>query len=211
MGNQAHRPPGRLILVKHGKPAIVPEIPRSRWTLSDEGRAAATVLAARLAAYDPVALFASPEPKAHDTARAIGKALSLPTVVDADLAEQRADENPFLPPDEIEALIVRALEAPDDLILGEETGAAARARFAEAMVRVGEAGEGTKVVVAHGRIITFWLSRELGFAPVPFWRRLGLTSAVVVEATAMRSWTRSRSLTGLGRPSSATGCASSPL
>lgn len=180
MGNQAHRT-ARLILVKHGKPAIVPEVPRSQWRLSDEGRLAAQALAVSLAPYEPAAVFASPEPKAHDTARAMGEAWGLPVAVDADLAEQRADENPFVSPPEIEALILRALQNPDDLILGEETGAAARARFDAAMTRVMAAGEGTKVVVAHGRIITFWLSARLGFDPVPFWTSLGFTQAVVVD------------------------------
>lgn len=184
MGNQAHRPPGRLILVKHGKPDIAPDVPRSKWTLSEEGRADAMALAVKLAAFESVALFASPEPKAHDTARAIGEVLRLSPTVDADLAEQRADENAFLPPAEIEALILRALENPDELVLGEETGAAARTRFDAAITRVAQAAEGTKVVVAHGRIITFWLSHQLGFAAVPFWRRLGLTSAVVVDGEA---------------------------
>jgi broad specificity phosphatase PhoE len=180
VGNQAHRP-SRLILVKHGKPAIVPEAPRSRWRLSDEGRATAEALAGKLAPYEPAAVFASPEPKAHDTARAMAGAWGLPVAVDDDLAEQRADQNPFVAPAEIEALILRALQNPDDLILGEETGAAARDRFDAALVRIAAAGQGTKVVVAHGRIITFWLSARLGLDPVPFWKSLGFTQAVVVD------------------------------
>lgn len=184
MGNQTHRSPqgvelARLILVKHGKPTIVPEIPRSKWRLSEEGREAARRFAAVLAPYDPAAVFASPEPKAHDTARAMAEALGLPVSVDDDLCEQRADENPFVSPAEIEAQILKALQNPDQLILGEETGAAARARFDRAMTRV--AGEGTRVVVAHGRVITFWLSARFGFDPVPFWKSLGFNQGVVVE------------------------------
>lgn len=178
MGNQAHRP--ALILVKHGKPAIVPDAPRSLWALSDEGQASASRLAGKLARFDPKFLFASPELKAHDTAAAMGEVLGLPVRTDEDLAEHRADHNPFVSAAEIEALIARALRDPDHLIMGEETGAAARARFAAAMERVAAAGEGTKVVVAHGRIISLWLSAELGFDPVPFWRRLGFTSAAVL-------------------------------
>lgn len=180
MGNQAHRA-SRLILVKHGKPAISPEVPRSRWRLSDDGRLAAEVLAKILAPYEPAAVFTSPEPKAHDSARAMAGIWGLPVAVDENLAEQRADENPFVSRAEIEALILRALQNPADLILGEETGAAARERFDAAMARVAATGEGTKVVVAHGRIITFWLSARLGFDPVPFWKSLGFTQAAVVN------------------------------
>ncbi|CAN5475395.1 histidine phosphatase family protein [soil metagenome] len=179
MGNQAHRP--ALILVKHGQPAIVPDLPRSLWALSDEGRANAVALAGKLARFDPVSLFASPEPKAHDTAAAMGEVLGLAVRTDQDLAEHRADHNPFVSPAEIEALIELALRDPDHLVMGEETGAAARARFARAMARVATAGAGTKVVVAHGRIISLWLSAELGFDPVPFWRRLKFTSGAVLS------------------------------
>ncbi|MDO8324132.1 MAG: histidine phosphatase family protein [Phenylobacterium sp.] len=178
MGNQAHRP--ALILVKHGQPAIVPEVPRSQWALSDEGRTLASRLAEKLARFEPAQLFASPESKAHDTAAAMGEVLGLAVRTDPDLAEHRADHNPFVSPAEIEALIERALRDPDHLVMGEETGAAARARFAAAMERVAAAGHGTKVVVAHGRIISLWLSAQLAFDPVPFWRRLGFTSAAVV-------------------------------
>lgn len=178
MGNQAHRP--ALILVKHGKPAIAPDVPRSRWALSEEGRVGASRLAGKLARFEPKFLFASPELKAHDTAAAMGEALDLPVRTDRDLAEHRADDNPFVSQAEIEALIERALRDPDRLVMGEETGAAARARFAEAMARVAAAGEGAKVVVAHGRIISLWLSAEREFDPVPFWRRLGFVTAAVL-------------------------------
>ncbi len=181
MGNQTDRPSGRLIFVKHGKPAIVPDIPRSQWALSDEGGASARSLARKLAALEPVRLFSSPERKAHDTALAMGEVLGLRVQRDSDLAEQRADDNAFVSPAEIEALIEGVLREPERLVMGEETGEAARLRFAAAMARIVEVGQGTKVVVAHGRIISLWLSAELGFDPVPFWRRLGFACAAVVD------------------------------
>jgi probable phosphoglycerate mutase len=184
MGNQADRPagglrPGRLILVKHGQPQIAPDVPRSGWALSSEGREASTRLAAKLAGFEPQALFASTETKAHDTALAIGEVLGLPVRGDDDLREHRADENPFVSPTEIADLIERALRDPDHLVMGEETGVSARARFARAIGRVEAAGGG--IVVAHGRIITFWLSARLGVDPVPLWRKLGFASAVVLS------------------------------
>ena len=179
MGNQTHRP--ALILVKHGQPAIVPDVPRSLWALSDEGRAAASRLAGKLTGFDPQFLFASPERKAHDTAAAMAEVLGLPVRTDLDLAEHRADHNPFVSQAEIEALIEQALREPDRLVLGEETGAAARQRFARAMTRIAAVGPGTKVVVAHGRVISLWLSAQLALDPVPFWRRLGFTCGAVLS------------------------------
>ncbi len=184
MGNQAHRAagPGRLILVKHGQPVVAPDIPRSKWALSAEGREASLALARKLVAFGPRSLFASPEPKAYDTALAMGEVLGLSVQVDADLHEHRADHNPFVTaPGGIEALIEAALRDPDRLVMGEETGSSARARFAAAMGRIAASGQGAKVVVAHGRIITLWLSAQLGFDPAPFWRRLSLASAAVLS------------------------------
>jgi len=184
MGNQTHRAarPGRLILVKHGEPVVAPYTPRSQWALSLEGREAAVALARKLATFSPRTLFASPERKAYDTAQAMGEVLGLSVQPDGDLQEHRADHNPFITtPGGIEALIEAALRDPDRLVMGEETGSSARARFAAAMNRISASGEGAKVVVAHGRIITFWLSARLGFDPVPFWRRLGLGSAAVLS------------------------------
>lgn len=185
MGDQAHRPsegrhPGRLILVKHGQPAIVPDVPRSQWALSEAGRVAAVALAEKLAAFAPTALFASSEPKARDTAQAMGEILGLPVVCDPDFAEHRADHNPFVSPAEIEALIIRALRAPDALVMGEETGAAARARFDAALDRVITMA-GTPIVVAHGRVISLWLGARLGIDPVPLWRALDFTCAAVLS------------------------------
>jgi broad specificity phosphatase PhoE len=183
MGNQADRTARpALILVKHGKPAIEPDRPRSLWALSEEGRAAAVSLAEKLTAYSPGALFSSPEIKAADTARAMGEVLGLGVRIDTDLGEHRADEKPFVSAAEFEANVARLFAEPDTLVMGEETGASARTRFAAAMGRVVSGGAETRIVVAHGRIITLWLSQRKGFEPLPFWKSLGLAHAVLIPA-----------------------------
>lgn len=186
MGDQAHRPAGwsfgRLILVKHGKPEVVEDQPRSSWALSDEGRAKASSLAQKLQAFAPVRLFASAEIKAADTARVMGAVLDLPVTIDAGFGEHRADAKPFGTQAAFEADVARLFADPAVLVMGEETGDAAHDRFDAALSRIAPASAETTVVVAHGRIITLWLSRRLGFEPMPFWRRLGLTSAAVATA-----------------------------
>lgn len=181
MGDQAHRPAARLILVKHGKPRIEPDQPRSEWGLSDAGRAAAASLASKLAAYAPRGLHTSPEPKAHETAAVLGGVFGLTPVVDSHLHEHRADFNPFTIQLEFEALVVRMFAQPQTLVMGEETGRAAHDRFVAAVARIQAEGEGTQAVVAHGRIITLWLSRKLGRDPVTLWRRLGFATAAVLS------------------------------
>jgi probable phosphoglycerate mutase len=180
MGSEADRTPGRLILVKHGQPLIEPARPRSQWELSDAGREAAMRLAGVLARFEPCALFASPERKAADTAAAIGAVLGLPVEVDAGFGEHRADEKPFGTEAAFLAEVAALFAQPEALVMGEETGAAARARFDTALRRT--EGEGTRIVVAHGRVIALWLSGKLGIDPWPFWRALGVGEAVVVGA-----------------------------
>ena len=180
MGNQTHRPTGRLIFVKHGQPQIVAGQPPSSWALSAEGLSAAAALAQRLSVFAPATLWTSPEPKARDTALAMGRVFGLAVTIDAGLAEHHADSSPFSTQDEFELRVERTFSRPEELVMGEETGLAARLRFDAAMTRISE-GKGAKVIVAHGRVITLWLSHRLGFEPMPFWRRLALSSAAVLD------------------------------
>jgi len=185
MGDQTDRPAGplefgQLILVKHGKPQIVADQPRSSWALSDEGRAQAANLAHRLKAFAPTHLLASTEIKAADTAQAIGVVLGLPVTLDAGFGEHRADHQPFGTQAAFEADVARLFAEPTALVMGEETGDAAHDRFDAALRRICSRPAETPVVVSHGRVITLWLSRRLGLEPMAFWRRLGLASAAVV-------------------------------
>ena len=194
MGDQADRPApgdfawpfGRLILVKHGKPQIVEDQPRSGWRLSGEGRVAAGALAAKLADLAPGRLYASPEIKAADTAREIGRVLDLPVEIVPDLGEHRADDKPFGAQAAFEADVARLFAEPQALVMGEETGAAAYARFDAAMTRIAPRAGEAALAVSHGRIITLWLSRRIGVEPMAFWKGLGLASAVVVTAEGYR-------------------------
>lgn len=183
MGNQAHRPPRRLILVKHGQPRIDPDAPPSTWPLSDEGRAAATALAARLDRYEPAALVSSVERKAVETAQAIAAVLGVPVSQDADLGEQHNETGGFQDALVFEALVARMFREPHHLVLGEETGEAARLRFDAALDRQLAAHPvGTLVVVAHGRVISLWAAQVLGIDAMPLWKRLGLATALVISA-----------------------------
>jgi broad specificity phosphatase PhoE len=183
MGNQTHRPPRRLILVKHGQPRIDPEAPPSTWPLSDEGRAAAMALAARLDRYEPAALVCSTELKAVETAQAISTVLGLPVTQDADLGEQRNETGGFEDQMVFEARVARMFREPHHLVLGEETGEAARQRFDAALDRQLAAHPvGTLIVVAHGRVISLWAAQVLGIDAMPLWKRLGLATALVISA-----------------------------
>src|SRR3989344_5017765 len=81
LGDQADRQAGMttasLILVRHGRPVINPDIPPPQWGLCPEGRDAVAALAEKLVAFAPKAAISSPEPKALQTAEIIGQRLSL--------------------------------------------------------------------------------------------------------------------------------------
>lgn len=178
MGDQAHRP-ARLILVKHGMPQIVEDQPRSSWRLSEFGRAGAVRAADGLARLSPDRLLSSAEPKAAETAEAMAPRFGLTPQVDADFGEHRADEAPFGTAAAFEADVAALFADPVGLVMGEETGLAARSRFDAAIARIGPAK--SAVVLAHGRVITLWLSHRLGFDPLPFWKSLSFCHAAVLE------------------------------
>lgn len=181
MGNQAHRPPRRLILVKHGQPDIDPATPPSTWPLSEPGRKAAVELAAKLDHLDPVAVVSSTELKAVETARAMAALLGLPVGQDEGLCEQRNEAGGFRDQAVFEAQVEAMFREPHALVLGEETGEAARLRFAEALDRQMAAHPaGTLIVVAHGRVISLWAAEVLGVEAMVLWKRLGLANALVI-------------------------------
>jgi broad specificity phosphatase PhoE len=164
-----------LILVKHARPAIDPAVPARDWRLGEDGRHGALALAASLSAFGPTCLSASPEPKAAETAAILGQVLGL--------ASQIVDGlEGYLSQDAFEAAIARFFTEPHALVFGEETAAAAGARFATAVERILAADpDATHLIVAHGTVIALEVARRAGVAPFPLWQRLGLPSAIVLD------------------------------
>jgi len=106
----------RLVLVRHSTPEIVPGEPASRWRLSDDGRRRCTSLAQRLAAYQPVVVVASVEPKAAETAQLVAGHLALPCEAATRLHEHERDDIGWLPTREaFEGAIAGLFARPDDL------------------------------------------------------------------------------------------------
>lgn len=170
----------RLILVKHSLPALEPGVPSHEWRLSDVGRARCVPLAERLAAYEPAIIAASPEPKATETGRRVAERLDLPLAVVASLHENDRTNLGWLGSEELEARIARFFAEPDRRIMGNETADEAHARFAAAVENVcTRHPAGTIVIVAHGTVITLFVSHRAGLEPFAFWKRLGLPSFVV--------------------------------
>lgn len=172
-----------LILVKHAMPDLKPEQASSLWTLSEIGRASCISLADALAPYSLAAIVSSTEPKARETAELTGHCLNLPVEVALDLHEHDRTGVPFLAdPAEWDAAIVRFFAEPDKQVLGRETARAAQTRFITAIDDVLERHTGGNIaVVAHGTVISLFVAYHAGVDPMPFWRRLGLPSFVMLR------------------------------
>lgn len=172
-----------LILIRHSMPEIVPGVPASQWSLSDEGRRRCDELAERLAAYEPHVIVTSLEPKAIETGQIVARALGLPTETAPSLHEhERPKVELFGTRQQFEAQVVRLFEHPEELIFGNETADEAHSRFADAIGKVLEAHpSGNLAIVTHGTVLTLFVARAAGLDPVPFWKQLGLPAFVALS------------------------------
>ncbi len=175
-----------LLLVKHAMPQLEPDVTSREWRLSDAGREGAAHLAARLAPYAPGVIAASTEPKATETAQIAAARLGLSVTMYDDLRENDRTGLGWLAWEEMEARIARFFAEPDTLIMGSETADQAHARFAAAVDAICAVHPAeTVVIVAHGTVITLYVSRATGMEPFPLWKRLGLPSVVVLSRPAL--------------------------
>ncbi|HEX6460277.1 MAG TPA: phosphoglycerate mutase family protein, partial [Thermoleophilaceae bacterium] len=110
--------------MRHAAPEIDPARPAAAWTLSAEGRASLPALARRVRAD---AVVSSPEPKALETAAALGP----PVEVDPRLREHDRAGEPFR--DDVAAAVEAGFARPGDVVFGVESYDAARERFAAAV------------------------------------------------------------------------------
>jgi len=154
----------------------------SQWRLSDEGRRRCEPLADRLAAYDLVAIVSSEEPKAVQTGQIVAEALGLTFETVPGLHEhERGVVRDLGSREEFQAQVVRLFEHPGELVLGHETADQAHARFAGAVAHVvQEHPAGNLAIATHGTVMTLFVARTNGLDAVPFWKRLGLPSFVVL-------------------------------
>jgi broad specificity phosphatase PhoE len=171
-----------LILVKHAMPQLEPDLPSRAWRLSDAGREGATLLAHRLVPYAPTVIAASEEPKATETAEIAAAHLGIVMTTHEGLHENDRTGLGWLGAAELDARIARFFAEPGTLVMGTETADQAHARFAATVdaLSARHAME-TIAVIAHGTVITLYVSRATGTEPFPFWKRLGLPSFVILS------------------------------
>jgi broad specificity phosphatase PhoE len=171
-----------LILVKHSMPQIVENVPARDWKLSDQGKTRAQLLAERLRSYQPNLIISSIEPKAVETAEIIAQALSLTTQIVEDLHEHERSKTTFLPGGVFQSAVQEFFDKPDQLVFGDETANQAHQRFSNTVYSIlGKFINQTIVIIAHGTVISLFVSRLTGTSDFSIWRELGLPSFVVLD------------------------------
>ena len=177
----------RLLLVRHSLPHIDPNRPANEWSLSEEGRRRCQPLAARLSTYRPDAIVSSLEHKAIETAEIVAGRLGLSVATALDLHEHDRRTAPHLSAEQFEASVAALFAHPAQRVFGAETADQAHRRFAQAVEKVARDRAGqTVAIVAHGTVITLFVSRLTGSDPLAFWKHLGLPSFVVLS---LPEWT----------------------
>lgn len=172
-----------LLLIKHAKPHVDPKLASERWELCEEGKQRCGPLAERVAQYAPVALFASEEPKARQTAELIGPRLGLSVQPWAGLHEHDRSNVPLMDTRDFLASMALAFRHPGERIIGRETLRQAEQRFDRAIGgAMATVGEGDVAMVAHGTVIALLVAQQNpDVEPYPLWRRMGLPSIAVVS------------------------------
>jgi broad specificity phosphatase PhoE len=174
-----------LILVKHSLPDIVENIPAREWHLSEEGKLRAERLALRLSLFKPDVLVSSPEPKAGETAEIMGRELGLEVLIIENLHEHDRSNSAYLSRQEFQNALREFFLRPDQLVFGNETANQAHNRFSKAIQTILESNKNkTIATIAHGTVISLFVSRLTGVSDFSLWKELGLPSFVVLDMKA---------------------------
>lgn len=176
----------KLILVKHARPQIEPEVPPSRWHLGDEGRESCGRLSAALRPFTP-SFFTSPQPKAAETAALVAASFGTTAIPRDALREHDEAGAPFFHTEDEFAQAVREFFArPSECVFGAESASDALTRFATEVDGLLSEADRTVAVVSHGRVISLYVASCARLDAFEVWQRLTLPSFVVLDVTRRR-------------------------
>lgn len=172
-----------ITYVRHSMAAMVEDVHPMDWHLDDDGRADARRLARRLEVGDGIgALVTSTEPKARETADAIGEHWGVDVVPDVRLREA---VRPWIGPG-YRAVVHRYLrgELPPGWEPHEEVAGRVGAAVSEAQRA---SGGGPVIVVSHGLALALHLRGSLGmdFDMEAFWSCLSFPDAWALDHAGM--------------------------
>ncbi len=176
-----------LIFIKHAKPQRDDSQPAHRWPLSDEGRAAAELLAHAIKRFEPSVVACSDEPKAMQTAQIVAEALGIDYEVDSDLAEHDRTSVPMMPTREFISSMALLFSRPQQLVLGDETAEQASSRFERAVNRAIEKHFDQNIaIVSHGTVLALHAAPLLERPEFELWRQMGQPSFLAFDRPSMK-------------------------
>ena len=169
-----------LILIKHSLPTIEPTLPAQQWPLSSEGHRRCHALATQLLGYTPSLIAASPELKAQQTAAHLSQIFGLLYHSIEGLHEHQRS---FLTTTtDFEQIMDTFFSQPDKIVFGSESARQARERFTIAVTQaISEAATDDVFIVAHGTVITLFVSYYTKQAAFSLWQSLDLPSFIVLS------------------------------
>jgi broad specificity phosphatase PhoE len=169
-----------IILIRHSQPEIKPNIPSKEWKLSEHGRKRCVSLAERIKIYQPIEVVTSREQKAIQTGRILAHILKIPTTSAAGLHEHERKDMGIFSQISFETKLKQFFEHPSKLVFGQETAEQALRRFSAAITDIADhRPTGNVAIVAHGTVISLWVTSIIGGNPFAFWKQLGLPAFVV--------------------------------
>jgi len=172
----------KIILIKHSVPEIISTIPAKEWRLSQPGQARCGALAEKLESFLPDVIFSSVEPKAIETAQIITEKFNKPFSIVNGLQEHDRTNIGFLEKIEFESQVKEFFDKPESLVFGRETASQSLARFSKALSSIeSEYPDKNIAVVAHGTVITLFVSKFNAVEAFSFWKKLDLPSFVVLS------------------------------
>ena len=171
-----------LILIRHARPEIDPDIPAKEWSLSPGSRAACTKLAQTIRHLKPQVVIGSEEPKAAETGRLVAQALDLPFSTAPGLHEHdRRNVTYEGDPAVFRAKVQRFFEQPDELVYGVETATAALQRFTQSVhSSLADFPDQTVAIATHGTVTSLFVAHYNPIDVVDFWSKLQMPDVVVM-------------------------------
>jgi broad specificity phosphatase PhoE len=172
----------QLTLVRHSLPEIKKDLPAREWKLSEEGKARAGRLANVLKSHDFDFIAASHEPRAVETAQILAEQFGVKPQVIAGLHEHERKNTPYLSKPDFEEAVRDFFDKPNIPVLGDETADQAHERFSRVVHSILSENKNSRIaVVAHGSVISLFVSRLTGKPGCNIWSELGLPCFMVLD------------------------------
>jgi broad specificity phosphatase PhoE len=139
-------------------------------------------LADALKGWNIGSLYTSHEPKALQTAEAIGRRLSLPVTIWENLHEHVRTRVTWLGREQFLQSVAGFFAAPTHLVFGEETAEDTLHRFKTAInALLNDSPSECVAVATHGTVITLYMADRFGLDPFSFWQTIQMPDFFVLE------------------------------